>query len=102
MHASSPGPTLASTDERSAHPIGVMTGQLVAAPIPADMAHVDQVPSSDKTSTAPARAGVVLISLILVAAAANLNLAVAKVALPDIGKAFDAGQTGGLAMIARS
>ncbi len=35
----------------------------------------------------------VLISLILVAAVANLNLAVANVALPDIGKAFDAGQT---------
>jgi DHA2 family multidrug resistance protein-like MFS transporter len=46
-----------------------------------------------ETPTAPARAGVVLISLILVAAVANLNLAVANVALPDIGKAFDAGQT---------
>ena len=34
-----------------------------------------------------------LISLILVAAVANLNLAVANVALPDIGKAFDARQT---------
>lgn len=34
-----------------------------------------------------------LTSLILVAAVANLNLAVANVALPDIGKAFDAGQT---------
>ena len=33
-----------------------------------------------------------LTSLILVAAVANLNLAVANVALPDIGKAFDAGQ----------
>ncbi len=32
-------------------------------------------------------------TLILVAAVANLNLAVANVALPDIGKAFDAGQT---------
>jgi MFS transporter, DHA2 family, multidrug resistance protein len=42
---------------------------------------------------APARAGLVLTSLILVAAVANLNLAVANVALPDIGKAFDAGQT---------
>jgi MFS family permease len=31
--------------------------------------------------------------LILVAAVANLNLAVANVALPDIGNAFDAGQT---------
>lgn len=35
----------------------------------------------------------VLASLILVAAVANLNLAVANVALPDIGKAFDATQT---------
>ncbi|HEV2310284.1 MAG TPA: MFS transporter, partial [Acidimicrobiia bacterium] len=34
-----------------------------------------------------------LVALILVAAVANLNLAVANVALPDIGKAFDAGQT---------
>jgi DHA2 family multidrug resistance protein-like MFS transporter len=50
-------------------------------------------PPAGETSSAPARAGVVLISLILVAAVANLNLAVANVALPDIGKAFDAGQT---------
>jgi MFS transporter, DHA2 family, multidrug resistance protein len=35
----------------------------------------------------------VLIALILVAAVANLNLAVANVALPDIGRAFDASQT---------
>jgi len=35
----------------------------------------------------------VLLALILVAAVANLNLAVANVALPDIGKAFDASQT---------
>jgi len=34
-----------------------------------------------------------LIALILVAAVANLNLAVANVALPDIGKAFDSSQT---------
>jgi MFS family permease len=45
------------------------------------------------TSSAPARAGLVLASLILVAAVANLNLAVANVALPDIGKAFDSSQT---------
>jgi len=45
------------------------------------------------TSTAPARAGLVLASLILVAAVANLNLAVANVALPDIAQAFDASQT---------
>ncbi|MFN8133206.1 MAG: MFS transporter [Solirubrobacteraceae bacterium] len=42
---------------------------------------------------APARAGAVLAALILVAAVANLNLAVANVALPDIGKAFNASQT---------
>jgi DHA2 family multidrug resistance protein-like MFS transporter len=45
------------------------------------------------TASAPARAGIVLASLILVAAVANLNLAVANVALPDIAKEFDAGQT---------
>ena len=44
-------------------------------------------------STAPDRSGLVLITLILVAAVANLNLAVANVALPDIGEAFDASQT---------
>jgi MFS transporter, DHA2 family, multidrug resistance protein len=44
-------------------------------------------------ATAPPRSGLVLISLILVAAVANLNLAVANVALPDIGQAFDASQT---------
>ena len=36
-------------------------------------------------STAPNRAGLVLCALILVAAVANLNLAVANVALPSIG-----------------
>ncbi len=45
------------------------------------------------SKTAPQRATLVLVSLIAVAAVANLNLAVANVALPDIGKAFDAGQT---------
>jgi MFS family permease len=45
------------------------------------------------TSTSPARSGLVLGALILVAAVANLNLAVANVALPDIGRAFDASQT---------
>ena len=42
---------------------------------------------------APEHAPIVLVALILVAAVANLNLAVANVALPDIGKAFDASQT---------
>ncbi len=44
-------------------------------------------------SVAPKRAGAVLGTLILVAAVANLPLAVANVALPDIGLAFDASQT---------
>jgi MFS family permease len=42
---------------------------------------------------APAKAGVVLGSLIAVAAVANLGLAVANVALPSIGSHFDASQT---------
>src|SRR6476661_8633667 len=45
------------------------------------------------TSEAPARGGLVLTALILVAAVANLNLAVANVALPSIGKHFDSSQT---------
>ena len=42
---------------------------------------------------APANQKLVLLALILVAAVANLNLAVANVALPDIGRAFDSSQT---------
>ena len=45
------------------------------------------------TGTAPKNARLVLISLILVAAVANLNLSVANVALPDIGESFDSSQT---------
>ena len=44
-------------------------------------------------SVVPDRAKLVLLTLVLVAAVANLNLAVANVALPDIGEAFDASQT---------
>ena len=51
--------------------------------------HADRVASSG----APQRAGLVLTALILGAAVANLNLAVANVALPSIGKAFDSSQT---------
>jgi EmrB/QacA subfamily drug resistance transporter len=51
------------------------------------------VPAGGPTSAAPPQARLVLISLILVAAVANLNLAVANVALPSIGAAFDASQT---------
>jgi DHA2 family multidrug resistance protein-like MFS transporter len=56
-------------------------------------------PSTGKTAVgaatpaAPDRSGLVLASLILVAAVANLNLSVANVALPAIGKAFDSSQT---------
>jgi len=46
-----------------------------------------------ETTEAPARAGLVLAALIIVAGVANLNLSVANVALPDIGKHFDSSQT---------
>lgn len=41
----------------------------------------------------PARATVILATLIAVAGVSNLNLSVANVALPSIGRAFDASQT---------
>ena len=41
----------------------------------------------------PQRSWWVLVTLILVATVANLNLAVANVALPEIGRTFDASQT---------
>jgi MFS family permease len=47
----------------------------------------------DTPAAAPPQAPLVLLALVLVAAVANLNLAVANVALPDIGTAFDASQT---------
>jgi MFS transporter, DHA2 family, multidrug resistance protein len=49
--------------------------------------------SPAEESTVPERSGLVLGSLIAVAAVANLGLAVANVALPAIGKEFDASQT---------
>jgi EmrB/QacA subfamily drug resistance transporter len=48
---------------------------------------------ADDKGTGPANAGLALGALVLVAAVANLNLSVANVALPDIGKHFDASQT---------
>lgn len=48
---------------------------------------------ADVASGAPPHARIVLGSLILVAAVANLNLSVANVALPSIGKSFDSSQT---------
>src|SRR4051794_29197208 len=53
----------------------------------------DAQPSDDATRDAPERAGLVLVALILVAGVANLNLSVANVALPDIGRHFDSSQT---------
>ena len=50
-------------------------------------------PPAATEGTAPANAKTVLVSLILVAAVANLNLSVANVALPDIGRSFDSSQT---------
>src|SRR5262249_12010516 len=47
----------------------------------------------ERRAGVPARSGLVLLALILVAAVANLNLSVANVALPEIGRAFDASQT---------
>src|SRR3954469_17417828 len=53
----------------------------------------DEPQGPPEPSSAPKRAGLVLAALIAVAAVANLGLAVANVALPDIGKHFDASQT---------
>ena len=65
-------------------PPGTSAQAGAAAPAPGRAAGAD---------AAPRRAGLVLTSLILVAAIANLNLLVASVALPDIGRAFDSSQT---------
>jgi DHA2 family multidrug resistance protein-like MFS transporter len=66
------------------------------ASVPLSFRRVTSAPANGTRGQAdsePARPHLVLISLILVAAVANLNLAVANVALPDIGKAFDSSQT---------
>jgi MFS transporter, DHA2 family, multidrug resistance protein len=49
--------------------------------------------TAEPAGEAPERAGLVLAALILVAGVANLNLSVANVALPDIGRHFDSSQT---------
>jgi MFS transporter, DHA2 family, multidrug resistance protein len=56
-------------------------------------APADRAQRTDEASVVPKRAGLVLAALIAVAAVANLGLAVANVALPSIGKEFDASQT---------
>jgi MFS family permease len=53
----------------------------------------EQTAAAADQGQAPDNARIVLGSLILVAAVANLNLSVANVALPDIGQAFDSSQT---------
>ena len=50
--------------------------------------------ASASTGTAPARATLVLVALILAAGVANMNLSIANVALPDIAKGLDASQVG--------
>jgi len=61
--------------------------------MPDDAPQAGATAGSAAASHIPARAGLVLAALILAAAVANLNLAVANVALPSIGQAFDASQT---------
>ncbi len=63
------------------------------APLEASLAASTGEADSEPSST-PQHPRAVLAALIAVAAVANLNLSVANVALPDIGKAFDASQTG--------
>lgn len=48
---------------------------------------------STKSSDAPEKAGIILATLIIVAAVANLPMAMANVALPSIGAFFNASQT---------
>ena len=58
----------------------------------ADAGSVGRDAKQTAASIAPERSTLVLTALILVAAVANLNLAVANVALPSIGQAFDSSQ----------
>ena len=57
------------------------------------MANPTSTGTAGGTAAGPANGGVILASLIIVAAVANLNLSVANVALPSIGAAFEASQT---------
>ena len=56
-------------------------------------ASAQPAPSSVAVNGVPEKGQLILWSLIIVAAVANLNLSVANVALPSIGLAFDASQT---------
>jgi EmrB/QacA subfamily drug resistance transporter len=70
------------------HPQWVSSGHPICGFASAGM----NTPSAPKASTGPKRAALVLGSLIVAATVANFNLAVANVALPTIGRAFDASQ----------
>jgi MFS transporter, DHA2 family, multidrug resistance protein len=63
---------------------------MTATAAPAKLTGGDAVTSAP---AAPAKAGLVLGTLIIIAAVANLPLAMANVALPSIGANFDASQT---------
>ncbi len=66
---------------------------LSRAPVPTPAVHPPGANGAGPARPAgPRQPGLVLAALILVAAVANLNLMVANVALPDIGRAFNASQ----------
>lgn len=58
-----------------------------------DNASVDSNHTAGSAEGVPANAKLILVTLIVVAAVANLPLAMANIALPSIGTAFDASQT---------
>jgi MFS transporter, DHA2 family, multidrug resistance protein len=58
-----------------------------------DASMVGRSPTALGTDGAPAGARMILVTLVIVAAVANLPLAMANVALPTIGNAFQASQT---------
>jgi MFS transporter, DHA2 family, multidrug resistance protein len=76
-------------------PLGTTNGEravLHVSPRQGEGSLIDNATPAAQAPAAPPREKAVLFALILVAAVANLNLAVANVALPSIGQAFDAGQ----------
>src|SRR5438270_9252024 len=76
----------------SSHGLGNLSpGEIFMSTVAQNKNANTRAPSS--ASTGPERGGIILTSLILVAAVANLNLSVANVALPTIGTAFDVSQT---------
>jgi MFS transporter, DHA2 family, multidrug resistance protein len=92
-------PTVANDDRTSAdvkaeaeqRPGAAGTGS-PATTIGAPTAGIGRLEQPARPSS-PARGGVVLVALIAVAGVANLNLSVANVALPSIGRAFNSSQT---------